>query len=42
VETGSPEAAWRGKGAGRTEGDLYVIITVRDHPLFVRDGTHRL
>ncbi len=42
VDTGS-RLKLRGEGeAGRSggpPGDLYVMITVRDHPLFVRDGT---
>jgi molecular chaperone DnaJ len=41
VETGS-RLKLRGEGAagdtGGANGDLYVIISVRDHPLFIRDG----
>lgn len=41
VETGS-RLKLRGEGeaghGGGPAGDLYVVISVRDHPLFVRDG----
>jgi molecular chaperone DnaJ len=41
VETGS-RLKLRGEGEagqhGGPAGDLYVVITVRDHPLFIRDG----
>jgi molecular chaperone DnaJ len=43
VDTGS-RLKLRGEGAagerGGPPGDLYVMITVRDHPLFVRDGNN--
>jgi molecular chaperone DnaJ len=42
VDTGS-RLKLRGEGeagaAGGPPGDLYVVIQVEDHPLFVRDGT---
>jgi len=43
VDTGS-RLKLRGEGEpggrGGTPGDLYVVLTVRDHSLFARDGNH--
>jgi molecular chaperone DnaJ len=43
VETGSRlrlRGEGEGGGAGGTAGDLFVVLRVREHPFFVREGAH--